>query len=33
MDPQLRKANIRLAIILFLVAFGVFCTFIYMNAG
>jgi hypothetical protein len=33
MDPELRKANIRLAIIISLVAFAIFCTFIYMNAG
>lgn len=33
MNPALRKANIRLAVILALVALGVFCAFIYMNVN
>jgi hypothetical protein len=31
MDPDLRRANIRLALIISAVAFGIFCAFIYMT--
>tara|TARA_B100000676_G_C17364869_1_gene477640 strand:+ start:178 stop:279 length:102 start_codon:yes stop_codon:yes gene_type:complete len=33
MGRELKKANIRLALIISLVAFGIFCTFIYVSVS